>query len=205
MIKLNSDFTDFYDGLCSLDNGILYNRIRNTDRSRAEDLMILKSNGIKTVKFGTIHKIGRTPSNKLVVYTNPSQHDFMGKHIYSINDVICNYSNNIVSEFIENYCGYTAKYLQIGKRRFRLMFFNKKYKDELVEGDLVAVEKLPEQYNYSFGLPIYSIDYISNGLEMLAVDFNTVQCLSSIGMDKIIKAEDVVKEIEMALLAYNKA
>ena len=39
---------------------------------------------------------------------------------------------------------------------------------------------------------------------MIAVDFNTTQSLISIGLDKVIPASDVAREIRDALVAYNK-
>lgn len=109
-----------------------------------------------------------------------------------------------MAEFLDKSGGYTIKYLQVGQRRFNLMFYNPDYMDKLVEGSLVKIEELPKQYNYAIGVPIFSIDYISNGVEMIAVDFNTTQSLISIGLDKVIPASDVAREIRDALVAYNK-
>lgn len=204
MINIQSDFIDYYDHLSNDSSLVVYNRYRNTGVTRAEDLKYLRNHGILTVSCGTARQVIRPDVKKLVVYTNPALHEFRGKQIYSSYDVASQYSNYVVSEFLEGYCGYTVKYLQIGSRRFRLVFSNPDYKEQLIEGNMVAMEELPRQYNYAFGLPIYSIDYVSNGCEMFAVDFNTVQNLASIGMDNILKANDVVKEVENALIAYNK-
>lgn len=204
MFKLDSDFSDYYDIYADDKSSIVYKRFRTSEESRGKNLRYLSNNGIKTVNFGTFRQFGPS-TKKFVVYTNPFQHDFLGKHIYSFNEVQEQYSNYIVSEFLEESNGYTVKYLQIGERRFRLMFFNPDYKEKLLEGNMVAIEELPKQYNYAIGLPIYSIDYISNGVEMLAIDFNDVQRLNTIGMDKIISAEDVAIEVKKALVAYNKA
>lgn len=204
MINIQSNFTDFYDNLSVQSSNIVYNRIRSND-TRAQNIKFLQGLGIKTITCGALRQIASPTMKKLVVYTDPTSHNFNGKHIYSLYDALSQYSNCVASEFLENYGGYTVKYLQIGERRFRLMFFNPEYKDKLIEGNMVAIEELPKQYNYKIGLPIYSIDYISNGCETIAIDFNEVQCLKSIGMDKYIGAHDVVKEVKNALIAYNKA
>lgn len=204
MINIKSDFRDYYDDLSNAESNIVYERYRQTGKTRAEDLKFLRDKGIQTIACGTVSQIIRPSMKKLVVYTSPTSHQSSGKHIYSLNDVLNQYSNCVVSEFLENYGGYTVKYLQIGERRFRLMFLNPNYREQLIEGNMVAIEELQRQYNYAFGLPIYSIDYISNGCEMLAIDFNSTQCLKSIGMDKILKASDVVTEVKNALIAYNK-
>lgn len=204
MFNLASDFTDFYDDCCDSNSVIVYNRFRNQGMSRGEALNYLKNNGIKTVNFGPFTKFGSS-TDKLVVYTNPSLHNFAGKQIHTFNEVALQYTNYMMAEFLEVYGGYTVKYLQIGERRFRMMFFNPEYKNKLIEGSMVAVEELPKQYNYAIGLPIYSIDYISNGVEMVAIDFNEVQQLDKIGVNNLITAENVAMEVRNALITYNKA
>lgn len=204
LFRLESDFEDYYD-CCQIDSSpLIYRRFNSERHDRSEALSFLKNNGIKTVNFGPFRNFGKNIKN-FVVYTNPSLHNFLGKHIYSYNEVQSQYRNYLVSEFLDNYGGYTVKYLQIGERRFRLMFFNPDYKTKLIEGSMVAIEELPRQYNYAIGLPIYSIDYISNGVEMVAIDFNEVQRLNTIGINNLISAEDVATEVKNALIAYNKA
>lgn len=204
LFRLESDFKDYYDSYAVNDTEIVYKRFRNGGLGRGEGLEYLRQNGIKTVQFGPFSKFNRN-TKSFVVYTNPSLHNFLGKHIYTYNEVAGQYSNCVVSEFLEIYGGYTVKYLQVGERRFRIMFFNPEFKTKLIEGSVITVEELPRQYNHAIGLPIYSIDYISNGIEMVAVDFNTVQQLGSIGMEKLISAEDVATEVKKSIIAYNKA
>lgn len=204
MFRLDADFSDYYDSLTDVKSSIVYKRKRELFNGRGSELLFLKNNGIKTVEFGHFIRV-LSRSNKFVVYTNPLLHDFRGKHIYDSEDVAGHYSNCVVAEFLEQSNGYTVKYLQVGERRFRLMFYNPNYLTQLCEGTLIALEELPRQFNYAVGLPIYSIDYISNGVEMVAVDFNEVQNLSKIGMDAVMKPDEVVTEVKRALLAYNKA
>ena len=202
MFKLDSDFTDFYDKSINPEAQLVYHRLRKI-KARGKELAYLRNNGISTVEFGPFNRFS-SDTKKLVVYTNPSLHNFLGKHIYSYDEVRLSYSNCVVSKFLDKCDGYTIKYLQVGKRRFRLMFHNPNYNDTLMEGDLVSIDEMEPSYNYPIGLPIYSIDYISDGREMQAVDFNEVQNLGQLGMDKYISAEEVVAEIHAALLAYNK-
>lgn len=203
MIRLESDFSDYYDYTCSDTGSILYRRYRNTGMSRGEELNQLKKLGIRTIGFGPISNFSPLINNKLVVYTNPTLHNFDGKMVVDYRDAASQYTNYLMAEFLEKSGGYTVKYLQVGERRFQIMFHNPNYKDRLVEGSPVKVEELPKQYNRAIGLPIFSIDYISDGAEMIAVDFNTVQSLQSIGFDKVIPAAEVAREVECALVAYN--
>ena len=206
MFRLETDFKDYYDHCFDKEGSSVYRRFIEAGRmDRVDALNFLSTHGIKTVNFGPFRKFAGEPNRKFVVYTNPSLHDFRGKHIYTFNEVQSQYQNYLVSEFLEEFNGYTVKYLQVGERRFRMMFYNANFKDELKEGVCVAFEELPRQYNYAIGLPIYSIDYISNSSEMVAVDFNEVQRLNTIGIDKVMSPEDVATEVKNALIAYNKA
>lgn len=201
LFKLESDFTDYYDYLCDDTSSVVYHRDRK-NISRIDDLNFLKSLGIKTVKIGPFKQFD--PSfEKLVVYTDPYLHDCLGKHIYTFDDVSLQYRANLVAEFIQGSNGYTFKYLQIGERRFKITLYNPDYQTVLSEGRLVNFEELPKQYNYSIGLPIYSIDYVPTNFGMIAVDFNRVQSLIKIDIDKYLSAEEVLVEIKKALLTYN--
>ena len=202
LFRLESDFDDFYDDISDDNSKIVYYRIRE-NISRVDDLNFLKSLGIKTVNFGPFKKFGQD-TKQFVVYTNQFLHDSLGKHIYTFDEVSIQYNTSLLAEFIENTQGYTIKYLQIGERRFRLVFYNPDFLHTLNEGQLIAFDELPKQYNYAIGLPIYSIDYVSTSSEMVAIDFNRVQKLDKIGVDKYIAAEDVATEVKNALIAYNK-
>lgn len=204
MLLIKSDFKDFYDTASDTNGNIVYNRFRSKDTSRADELLFLKQNGIKTVEFGPLSKFGPNTPN-YIVYTNPSLHSFKGKKICTYNDVIQQYSNYLVAEFIRESGGYTVKYLQVGERRFRITMYNPNFCTTLEEGNILSIDELNKQYNYAIGLPIYSIDYISNGQEMLAIDFNTVQSLSRINFQLVMSPDEICKEIEGALIAYNKA
>lgn len=204
MIRLETDFNDYYDTECNQNSNIVYVRLQADKKSRGEELNELRRFGIKTIQFGPLSKFSPLVNKKLVVYTNPMLHNFEGKRIVGFDEAASQYGNCLMAEFLDKSGGYTIKYLQIGQRRFNLMFYNPDYMDKLVEGSLVKIEELPKQYNYAIGVPIFSIDYISNGVEMIAVDFNTTQSLISIGLDKVIPASDVAREIRDALVVYNK-
>ena len=204
MINIESNFTDYYDIAMCKSSAITYSRYRNANADRSDELLFLKQNGIKTVEFGPLSKFGPSTS-MFVVYTNPSLHDFKGKKICTYREVVSQYSNYLLAEFLQSSQGYTVKYLQIGKRRFRVMMYNPNFMTRLDEGSVIGIDELSNQYNYAIGKPIYSIDYISNGHEMVAIDFNDTQNLWTLGFQNYISAQEVCKEIGEALLAYNKA
>ncbi len=204
VLRLESDFTDYYDGYFSNNASSVYKRLQNNGKTRADQLNYLKSIGIKTVDFGPYSKMCSKRDSKFVVYTDPYLHEFAGKHIYSEGEVKNFYKNYLLAEFLSSSNGYTVKYLQIGERRFRMWMYNPDFMSTLVEGTCVAMEELPRQYNYLIGLPIFSIDYVSNGIEMVAIDFNEVQNLQKLGIHTFMSPEEVVREVENALMTYNK-
>ena len=203
MIQIRSDFTDYYDVLSNPNSNLIYNRFKQNSMSRGEALRFLRKYGIKTLNFGSVRTFNPLETPRLVVYTNQNSHDFLGKRVCTYDEAISQYGNCAASEFIES-DGRTLKYLQIGSRRFRLLFHNSEaYRGILREGDLIAYEELPRQYNFTLRLPIYSIDYIGKNNDMIAVDFNEVQKLSSIGVQGIITEREVIEEIYASLINYH--
>jgi hypothetical protein len=112
------------------------------------------------------------------------------------------YSNRLATEYFECNKEITYKILNIGKRRFRCILKNR---ESLVETEIIQLDELPGGYNHSLALPIYSLDYVkSNSGEMLVVDFNTIQRLDYLDMERVITPDEIMKEIYGALIAYNK-
>ena len=198
---IKSDFTDFYDKLGDNTSPIVYNRFLNQSKQRGASLKYLRSIGIRTLELQQVNNFFRG-DGPIVVYTDPKAHHGQGKKIMSVDEAMQTYGNCIASNYY-NTDGLTIKYLQIGKRRFTLCF----KKDEtytLDTGKLISVSESEPEYNRLIGLPIYSIDYISNGQVMIATDFNEVEDLKSLGMDNYISADDVIREITESLIVYNK-
>lgn len=199
-LHIVSDFKDYYD-ICSSDDGILYKRNMSDCMQRGRALKYLRNIGIKTIDVKQVSNFSYL-DKKLVVYTDPKKHNGQGKKICTYDEAISCYGNFLASPYIEEAEGITIKYLQIGKQRFTLTFRN--YNDNLNIGQLVNISKQENSYNRLIGLPIFSIDYISNGVEMVATDFNEVQNLQRIGMNNYLGAKDIVSEILESLVVYNK-
>lgn len=200
-LNINSDFTDYYDVLSDKNSIITYNRFLADSKQRGTALKYLRSIGIKTVELKQVNKFFRD-DGPIIVYTNPKGHHGEGKKILSVDEALQSYENSIACKYYEDTV--TIKYVQIGKRRFTLCF-QKFDPVTLNMGRLISIRESTPEYNRLVGLPIFSIDYISNGHEMLATDFNEVENLQRIGMNNYISARDVVAEIEESLKIYNKA
>lgn len=191
-LVIKSDFKDFYDNICD-DTGIVYNRYLSNSMQRGVALNRLRELGIKTIDIKQVTSINRTQANKLVVYTNSKLHESKGKMIVPLDEAYEMYPAHLASIFYTSANGITLKYLQIGSLRFRLYFQSDI--ESLEKGKLYKIEKLSNSNDRFINLPIYSIDYIFNGKDMIATDFNEVQNLEKIYMNNYVSSEDIVKEI----------
>lgn len=200
-IKINSDFTDFYD-VMSDNNAILtYNRYLKDSKQRGTSMKYLRSLGIKTIELKQVNSFMRE-DGPIVVYTNPTQHHGLGKQIMSVEEAKMSYGNYTASKYYATEGNYTIKVLQIGSRRFSLTFQCKE-QVSLSLGKLVDIKELPAEYNKLINIPIFSIDYVSNGKEMIATDFNEVENLQQILMNEYISSEEIINELSNSLTLYN--
>jgi len=200
-IQIVSDFKDYYDNLSNdVDPLLIYSRNYSDSMSRGESLKWVRDNGIKTIKLGLARQF-ISSHKKVVVYTEPKLHQFKGKLIVDTSTAVDLYSTNLVSPYYENTRGVTVKFLQIGSRRYRITFKNDNQTIE--EGTITSVEELTPELNYLIRLPIFSLDYIFDGEEMVCVDYNTVQNIGSLGFKDILSPPEIMEEIKKSLLAYN--
>lgn len=197
---IQSDFTDYYDNLCQSTGYITYNRFYKNSEPRATALSRLRAMGIQTVTLKAVTDYNIFSGfEKLVVYTNQIEHNSRGKEILTLQDAMTLCPNCAAIPFYEESDGVTLKMLQIGSRRFRLILKN----DDpslLREGKLIDIQEIQSSISYSVGLPLYSIDYIQTREGLLAIDFNYVQRLDTIGIPQFIKPEEAYIEIRDALL-----
>lgn len=201
-VKIISDFIDFYDYLSVNENPTgTYIRNKSDIPSKGRGLAELRRVGVKTIEAKAARDIV-SASNKLVVYTDPSKHDGSGRILMSYDEANMIYPNSLASEFFDEADGFTNKLLQIGSRRFKIVF--KAEPLSLKTGDIVSIDEITPSYNMLLGLPIYSIDYIPTHDGMLAITLNTVERLLGYGLEKIITAEQVISEVYNALLKYNR-
>ena len=199
-IQIVSDFVDYYDNLSNdIDPLLVYKRNYSDSVPRGEGLKWVRDNGIKTISLGLARQFLGT-HNKVVVYTDTRAHEFKGKIIVDTSIASNIYSSNLVSPYYSETMGVTVKFLQIGTRRYRITFKNE---DETIsEGNIVRIEELTPDLNHLIRQPIFSLDYIFDGKEMICVDYNTVQNIGNLGFKDILTPEEVMCEIKKALIAY---
>lgn len=200
-IKIESNFKDYYDKLGTDLNPIaVYNRHRS-EEARGSLLGQLRNMGIKTIELKAARDCDNTVK-KLVVYTNPRLHESKGKRIVRLDEARLMFSNNLASKYYEEANGVTLKFLQVGARRFRVTL--KSDGQSLQEGNVTDIVELASELNFCIMHPIFSIDYITTGKEMIAIDFNKVQQLDKIGMESVLSPGEVITEIKRSIMAYNK-
>ena len=201
-IKIRSDFNDYYDIYSSQDPLLYYDRYLKNCKQRGSALKYLRYLGIKTIEVKQVNQFF-SGDGEIVVYTDPKGHNGNGKYIMTVNNAMQYYGNCLASHYYSEAGDLTLKFLQIGKRRFSL-YYKKDNVKSLELGNLIYYKEAEPDYNRLVGLPIYSIDYISNGVEMIATDFNEVENLQSIGLSGLMNGKEVNEEIFNALLVYNK-
>lgn len=200
-LHIISDYTDFYD-VESTQGNIIYNRILKNSMQRGSALKYIRNMGIETIDIKPVSRFSYI-DDKLVVYTDPKKHNGQGKQICTFEEAITYYPNMPASKYIEDTNGFTVKVLQIGKRRFNITFKKDKDSDPLTEGNIIDIQELSNAYNALFKLPIFSVDYIPFNNIMLATDFNEVEFLDRLNIDKYLSSQEIIKEVTDSLIIYN--
>ena len=199
LLKLVSDFQDYYDYLFDNQSEPVYRRMYSECNPRGKALNIIKGIGVPTIELGAVSKFSiYTP--KLVVYTNQMGHLGSGKQIVNTIEAYNNFGNSLACPFVEDTAGISLKFLQVGKRRYQLVMQNENLA-ELKHGRVIKCTRISDEYNFNIRLPIFSIDYIAYSGTMLAIDFNEVQSLSSLGV-MLMKPEEVIYEVKEAMRNY---
>lgn len=202
-LALNSDFKDYYDVCFDANSKIIYNRIR-ANMQRAKELKLLRNIGVKTIDLYAVNELleNFNRDELVVVYTDALKHNGNGKKIVTVNEAMNNYKNCLASRYMNVTNGFYIKYLQVGKRRFNITMFNN---GQIKRGNVYNIQEINQDYNRLIGLPIFSIDYIADYFNnMIAIDFNTVENIESLNINKIMTAEEVKREIYDSMLIYNK-
>ena len=200
-VILESDFNDYYDtefdGNTYKHKSYVYNRMRNNRNHRTIDLLELKKNGIPVLSLNSIARFQLlSPNTKLLVYTRPTLHTGNGKIVLEnreAQDLYPNMPGRIWLPHSETE-GYSVKYLQIGKRRFKIMLKGDSDLNDLTPKVLNIIELDPEYSRWNKH-PIYSVDYIPTKDGLMATDYNIIEDLKRLGMESIISPKEVHSEI----------
>lgn len=204
LIRLTSDFKDYYDvefekrepeikkALQEKQRVYSYDRCRSNFISRAKELKRL---GIPTIPIKAANQFAADPSAEtLLVYTDATLHNGEGKLVVSNQDAQTTYPNLPARRFvpISETGGFTLKCLQVGKRRFKILLWSDQ---NTLKYKVYSIEEIEPLYNRSYRYPIFSIDYLPTKDGLMVIDFNSVENLGNLGLEKYMTSDDVYKEI----------
>lgn len=191
-IKINTDFKDFYDKDCE-NPTIIYNRYKGSSLGKKKQLELLKNIGIKAIELKSVIN---TISDKVIVYTDINSPDG-GSVVMNYNEAVMMYPNSLASKYYTDTENIINKLLYIGSRRFSIVL-----KETKTGKEILNIKEVASMLNFGVGLPIFSIDYISTGMEMLAIGINTVECLSDYNLERYITKEEIYMELYKSI-KYN--
>jgi hypothetical protein len=233
MIRLQSDFHDYYDHWFAgswQKPDIVFSRTTTDGLLRPAMFQRMEFWGLKLPKHGIVKHlyqklIAESPVEELslveewartlcevVVYTDTSAHAGEGKIKVSLAEALEHYPDHFASEHIPalaNGCGQSLRYLRIGSRQFWLRYtsaddWRSNCGDVTIE---VLCEEKPkthvEHLNDKVNHPLFAVDFV-RGRELYAVDFNVAPGLKGSGIEEHISSEEVYKEISDWLNQYKE-
>lgn len=226
-IRLQSDFVDYYDDYLrehekqsqlqnqiqnrGRQNSYIYQRLQSNNQHRAMDLKFLRENGIPTFGLKPVSQFQLLdPFAKILVYTDPFKHGGQGKSVIDNIEAQSLYGNMPGRVWVDSSetDGYTLKYLQIGERRFKIFLRANTGKSSMStrENTVEDIVELPKSYStlakHGIFSPIFSIDYIPTSNGIIATDFNQVENLSILGIDKVIPPNEIYTALAESFWHY---
>ncbi len=192
-VKIESDFTDYYDYLSSnKTNSRVYRRLSTDLIGKDKAIGLLKRSKLKTAYTGAVKDIAHI-SKQLIVYKDAKRRV---RSLMESDEAVLVYPNYYASVFYDESDGIVCKILQIGDRRFRVIT-----KRDIISGmkSVVSVEEIFGIHRKSISYPIFSIDFIPTKDGLLAVGINNVEMLWGLGMDNVISAEEIIRQIYLVL------
>lgn len=203
-MKLDSDFTDFYDeALFDVVSEKTFVRRKDKSMGRRLALSKLKEFNVNTISCDLGTNTGYWDTEKVIVYMKSNTHNISDKILVSKEDAMIYYPNKICVPFIPDDVtkNITYKTVVIGRRFFNITFKcsvgSLLYEGEvadIIESNTKFNTKLVDNSGREYG-PIYSIDYIRNyDGNLVAIDFNEVQ---SLGMfNRTLSSKGIIDEIK---------
>lgn len=215
IIKLKSDFHDFYDhwfagsGQCATHE---FERLTTGGMSRREMLAWFDEAGFLTPRHGLVRDLVATKAiGQVVVYTDENAHCGEGKIKLFASDALQYHPDCYATEYIpttrvrgtgEYICpdkGVSFRALKIGNKGFLLKYDSiddwrsncGNCYSEVVNTFVFTEAAARHVSKY----PLLAIDYVKQGNNLLAIDFNKAPGLRKSGIEKFMTAQQVYDEI----------
>lgn len=194
MIKLHSDFYDYYDHYFARSGIPFYRMSRDGLDRKMAMVWISKGMGLPTPKFGC----GSWFSGDLwdvVVHIDPFAHRGEGKLRVKSHVAAAEYPSTFSVQFIEGHEGVSRRYLRIGSSGWWLDYKSEgDWRSNVGDVTVSVVGQCdhPDGFSCLPDSPLWAIDFVGP----YAVDYNGSPGLRGTGMEKILKPASVVKLIE---------
>jgi hypothetical protein len=211
-VRLNSDFTDWYDhqfaGKYEAADAELVRIANDPDftLSKRQQFKLLEEVGLNTPINGEVSEIApQVGSNKLVVYLDEFAHRGEGKVLLDSEDAIAQYPNHYCSVWIDTATSdgliksNSWRLLQIGNKGWWLKYQNP---DSWLSnvGENVSI-KLGHESNFWEDCDLnrlvlkeyalFAIDFVFYKSKPLAIDFNPAPGMKWTGIEKVISAKEI--------------
>ena len=203
-VKLKSDFRDFYDH--HFDNyGRHYNRYTEIERSRKEDLDLLRQSGFYVPEHGIIHNGLIDSGNDYVVYIDEYLHKGEGKLLISSskND-INKYKGKFYTKYINDVITYHWRFISIGYSIMAWIYYTS---DDFwrsncgnVNFQLVQWGKIKDKRIYYLhnilNEPLIAVDGRYLNGTFIAFDLNTAPQIKETGLEFLYSSKEIVDAIK---------
>ena len=216
-LGIYTDFRDFYDHWFAgswQEPAAIFDRRARHGMSRGDMLVWLQDLGFKVPRFGKVRNLapvilqeflcGRGKLSDLVVHFDEAAHAGKGKELLSCCDALARFPEAFATEYIQatrNGAVVSLRYLQIGRRRFWLRYSSSDWRSNC--GD-VRIEFLGEEKILDFCKwirhPLFALDFLESGGELLALDFNTAPRIQGTGVEDIMHGKEVYRELSRFFL-----
>ncbi|MBY0525585.1 MAG: hypothetical protein K2R98_19425 [Gemmataceae bacterium] len=202
-LKLHSNFSDYYDYQFDLD-GEVFERMGTGGPTRREMFVVMERLGLRVPEYGRVTDL-KPLWAEVVVYLDERAHCGDGKVRLPLEQAIMQYPQALASCFLPP-GGESIRELHIGNRCFRLRYTSvDDWRSNCGEGDCeVLGEVCLPAYRGKVSHALFAIDFVPCGGKEWAVDFNIAPGMRGSGMERIMSASDVVKELKGYLSSFQE-
>jgi hypothetical protein len=227
-LKLNSDYHDYYDAWLDLEADYTLSRRMTDGPNKIEAFHLLNMMGIKTPIYGMVAELYKDLSSQftegkagvkkagydkvveVVVYTDINAHAGEGKLKMSLEEAREKYPGHFAVQFIPSdtsmFASRSERLLQIGTRRIWMEYTSRDNWQSNCGDVNISLIKTDRSRGFVLNeiqLPLFAIDFVTNGRDRLAVDLNVSPGIKGTPVQGLLKAQEVVSLIKDRFMDLN--
>lgn len=207
-LVLKSDFHDYYDHWFDKvyypeEEYTTFERYSISGMNRQEMLNYLELNGYNVPKHGLVKDLILQKDQKVVIYLDINSHRGMDKILCPFGEALNFYPMNYCMEYKKvnkEELGCSFRYLRIGDDIFSLCYKSQdSWMSNQGDVDIVILEDvLDDMKKLLPDRPLLALDFIlpEDSNKMYAIDLNISPGLTWTGIENILSAKEVVKNIK---------